>query len=371
MELNPQSGNKIRQLINKNGYDRSMIARVYIPENWNLNNFFIEKSKNENNDIKFRYAGRETKVYDIKEEHNIDIHKADPKYLIFRKIIIRFVDILTNNMQYGSRTYYLSIFIIDKLLFRYKPTKDELDLFCFMIIHITANTIECSSKILSFNAIEKLFSYKYNKKRIKKCEIAILEKLNFKLNISTAFDLTQVFINKGYELQNDIDFLLASTHKEKFDTFKDAVHMFIEFSANHFEFYKYSFLIVSSSCMYNARRFLNIEPHWPQKLMTITNISENAMIACADKMYNSVRDFLMTKKTPEFNKNKKSNDKKNSGIYSHLYEIQRRKEYKNMSNKKHVDKKQRTEFSAKKYFTYKDMICLADARFFNLINLHY
>ena len=245
-------------------------------------------------------------------------------YLVNRSTILRFIEAICCHFEYTQNTYYLSINIMDKLLSKHNFSRRKLDLVCFMIVNIAAKQHERRGRLSGFDSLVIIFRGKYDVEIMRNLEIMILKLLDFKTCITTVFDIVHEFVRTN-EMNNNPDLAFRNKNIPLIKEFENAVLLFIEISANHYEFYQFSATTVAISCIKSAEKMLNKKFSIPQNIKILLKESKEEILCCGDLLYNSALKTFQAIEKPKVFKNTFNRNKVKNNMYKQLNKINYKK----------------------------------------------
>lgn len=179
---------EIKQNFNNIEFNTNNIIRVIISNEKNIINFPLEYINEMVCDICSNlYATKYhlEKIRIIKNQNFIDL----PTYLQSRMSLLNYILFLTLNSTISDSTIFLTFDIFDKYVSFQTLNIDELLLILITSFAMAVKYFE--SSVPNLVELCNIFENKFNKEQINKCEMNIMEKLNFNISMPTIFDLFQ------------------------------------------------------------------------------------------------------------------------------------------------------------------------------------
>ena len=181
--------NKLEENINKNtqsySINKNNIIRVIISSEKIIKNFPMEYLNEMMIDICHNLLNDECTYEKIK----INSQNLGQNFFELRKYYFNFILQISTGSPLSESTIFLSYAIFDRYLCSTRVNYDE-----YLLIIITSFILAIKyneSSEANFDELCELCGRKFNKEDIKRCEINIMEKLNFNLSLPTIFDLFQ------------------------------------------------------------------------------------------------------------------------------------------------------------------------------------
>ena len=189
--------NKLEENINKNNkntqnysINKNNIIRVIISSEKIIKNFPMEYLNEMMIDICYNLLNDDCSYEKIKlNSQNSFLYEGCQNFFELRKFYFNFILQISMGSTLSESTLYLSYAIFDRYLCSTRVNYDE-----FLLIIITSLILAIKyneSSEANFDELCDICGRKFNKDDIKKCEINIMEKLNFNLSLPTIFDLFQ------------------------------------------------------------------------------------------------------------------------------------------------------------------------------------
>jgi len=186
--------NKLEENINKNNESYSInknnIIRVIISSEKIIKNFPMEYLNEMMIDICYNLLNDECSYEKMKlNSQNFFLYQSGQNFFELRKYYFNFILQISTGSPLSESTLFLSYAIFDRYLCSAWVNYDE-----FLLIITTSFILAIKyneSSEANFDELCDICGRKFTKDDIKKCEINIMEKLNFNLSVPTIFDLFQ------------------------------------------------------------------------------------------------------------------------------------------------------------------------------------
>ena len=176
--------------------NKNNIIRVIVSSEKLIKNFPMEYINEMIIDICHHLINDEISLEKIKlnynnlsETRNYFFYQESTNFLEFRKFYFNFLLQISTGSPISESTLFLSYAIFDRFLCSNAINFDELLLIIITSFILAIKYNESSEA--NFDELCEICGRKFNKEDIKKCEVNIMEKLNFNISLPTIFDLFQ------------------------------------------------------------------------------------------------------------------------------------------------------------------------------------
>ena len=172
-------------------YDRNNIIKVIVSSEKLMKNFPMEYINEMISDICYNLLNNEY-TYDkikLKNENSFLFNQESQNFYELRKYYFNFIIQISLNTTLCESTIFLAFAIFDRFLCSAQVNLDDL-----LLVLITSFVLAIKyneSSDANFDELCDICGKKFNKEDIKKCELNIMDKLNYNLSIPTIFDLFQ------------------------------------------------------------------------------------------------------------------------------------------------------------------------------------
>ena len=227
----------------------------------------------------------------IKKQSLNRYYNAQAHHLEYRTELIAFVEELALKLDYSESTFYLAIAILDALLSLYAIDRKQIKMVCFMALNLAAKMEESNAKIPELSAIAQLFENQFDIQELVNCEALLVKVLGYNINIKTPYTFFEYFFSKGIVSDQDISRHSANIINEKMNQFEKLVSFFLQVSTNHYNFYKYTSIAVTTSAIACARKLMGFESTWTSDLENLTHVSWESIEQCSKMLYSAAQQI--------------------------------------------------------------------------------
>ena len=290
------------------------------------------------------------------------IYSETASYLAARVEIILYVEEICKNFNYGLRTYYLAIYLVDRLLSRNNAKKPELDLICLITVNIAAKQHETRYRLPKFADLVEAFSGKYDISTVRDYEITVLRLLNFRIYAVTVYDIVLNFIEIGHISNDNSNRKLNQKNNSIIRKLKNVASMFVELTVNEYVFYMFPVTVLAASCLINATRMLGVESLWAPHIKWLFNENSCQIECCAELLESfTLRVSNQIKRKKHFKDTQKIDDQSKQ-LFSHLAQLQCKRNSNLGSVHKMSSHKELRSIFSQKYVTYRDLSVLGESK---------
>lgn len=227
----------------------------------------------------------------VKKQSFNRFFNAQANHISYRSELISFVEEVAIKLEYTDATYYLGIAILDALLSLYSVDLSQVKLVGYMALNLAAKIHENSAKIPELTSVVQLFENKFDIEEIANCENLLAQVLGYNVNLKTPYTFVDYFLSRGVVSEMDIGRFNTTQIHEKTAQFEKLVAFFLQISASHYEFYKFTSVAVATSVIACARKLMGFDCIWTDDLENLTQVSSDAIEQCSQMLYDAAQEL--------------------------------------------------------------------------------
>lgn len=215
--------------------------------------------------------------------------KIPEDYIQVRKSLIELLNdyIIENN--FGTRSYFLGIYMLDYIFLKHSKTealtKLKQDLLVLGVFLVAVKFIEDDAYPPTLDSFSNKMNptLLYSLSEVRKYEFIAIKLLDFKLDIHTSYYITETILSHGIVFTYELNKMGITDSKSVKDKIKKVYRLALDINkmfAEDIESLNFTPLEIAATSIIMAKELMKFETTWNKELEYLYKIESDKLIAC-------------------------------------------------------------------------------------------
>lgn len=207
-------------------------------------------------------------------------------HLEFRDTLIGWLKKAAHELQYSNVTYHLSVAILDAVFAKCAIEASCIKLVCFTALHLAAKMHENGDKLLSTSQVTDLFKNEFDAEDVLETERLMFKVLDYKVDIQTPYAFLHMLMPHALDtIDESSPHFQLSQNRKAGAKLEELATSLIEIALLDYSFNKFTPMSVAVSALVIARKYLELEPHYPPRLEYYTSLCFSDFDKCCTNLF--------------------------------------------------------------------------------------